>query len=40
MFKSQFVSVTQKNGHQGRDYQGAKCNFIVKNNMVLYFMMP
>jgi hypothetical protein len=22
MFKSQFVSVTKKSGHQGRDYEG------------------
>jgi hypothetical protein len=40
MFKSQFVSVTQKSGLQGLDYERGYCNFIVKNYMVLYFMMP
>jgi len=40
MFKSQFVSVTQKSSLQGHDYERGYCNFIVKNYMVLYFMMP
>jgi len=40
MFKLQFISVTQKSGHQRRDCEGGYCNFIVKNYMVLYFMMP
>ncbi len=34
MLKSQFVSVTQESGHQGRDYEGGYNNFIVKNYVV------